>query len=596
LLFAEILQQVSLPQGVVNILTGDRQVGELLLRHKEVQKITFTGSTEVGRIIRRATAGSGKTLSLELEGKSPFIVFEDADLDAAVEGIIDSILPNQGQMCCACSRLLVQEGIATKMIEKLRRRMEKLRIGDALDKGVDLGAMVSPAHLLEIRRLVEKGIADGGHCWQPRFPLPKEGFFYPPTLFTEVEPAHTIGQVDICGPVVAAMTFRTPSESVELANNSRYGLAASIWTENINLALDIVPRLKAGVVWVNSTNLFDASSGFGGYRESGFGRDGGNEGMYEYLAVTWERYLPLYQQGEVTIRPYPSMKTANPQHPKITRSPQLYICGKETPSDSGYSFSLENANGGYASEIGLGNREDIRKAVDAAKKAAEWSRTTAYVRAQALFSLAEDLSLRSDEFSARLASLTGTSHHDARLEVQRTVERLFYYAGWADKYDGSIHQTPFRNLTLATREPWGVVGVVCPAEQPLLALISLFAPLIVTGNCVVAIPSWRFALVATDFYQVLDTSELLPGVVNIITGNADELAIFLAQHDEVASVWYVGSARTSAIVERESAGNLKSTWVNHGKRRNWLDDHQAQGWEYLRHAVQVKNIWIPYGE
>jgi aldehyde dehydrogenase (NAD+) len=392
------------------------------------------------------------------------------------------------------------------------------------------------------------------------------------------------------------MTFRNPGESVELSNNSRYGLSASIWTENINLALDIIPRLKAGVVWVNSTNLFDASSGFGGYRESGFGRDGGNEGMYEYLAVTWERHLPAYHQSEITIRLYPSARQANPQQPLTNRSSRLYIGGKVIPSDSGYSFSVEDANGRYDSDTGLGNREDIRKAVDAAKEAAGWSRATAYLRSQILFSLGEELSLRSTEYSARLTSLTGASHHDARLEVQRTVERLFYYAGWADKYDGSIHQTPFRNLTLLLREPWGIVGVICPAEQPLLAFISLIAPLIATGNCVVAVPSWRYPLLATDFCQVLDTSGLPAGVVNVITGHPDELAIALAQHDNVASVWYVGSARTSALVERESAGNLKTTWVNHGKRRNWLDDHQAQGWEYLRRTVQIKNIWVPYGE
>jgi aldehyde dehydrogenase (NAD+) len=596
LLFAEVLQQVSLPQGVVNIVTGDSRTGELLVRHKEVQKIAFTGSTEVGRVIRRVTAGSGKSLSLSLGGKTPFIVFEDADLDAAVEGVVDSISPNQGQMGCVCSRLLLQEGIAEKMTKKLRHRLEKLRIGDALENGVDLGAIASPAQLQKIRRLVERGNADGVHCWQPKYALPREGFFYPPTLFTEVEPAHTVAQVEICGPVVVTMTFRTPGESVELANNSKYGLAASIWTENINLALDIVPRLRAGVVWVNSTNLFDASSGLGGYRESGFGRDGGNEGMYEYLAATWERYLPAYQHSEVTIRPYPLPRIANPQQPLVNRSPKLYIGAKETPSNSGYSFSMEDANRRYAGEIELANGEDIRKAVDAAKKAAGWSGTTAYVRAQTLCSLGEELTLRASEFSARLTSLTGCSHHDAQLEVQRTVERLFYYAGWADKYDGSIHQTPFRSLTLAMREPWGVVGVICPAEQPLLALISLIAPLIATGNCVVAVPSWRFPLVATDFYQVLDTSELPAGVVNIITGHPDELATALARHDDIASVWYVGSARTSTVIERESAGNLKSTWVNYGKRRNWFDDHQAQGWEYLRHAVQIKNIWIPYGE
>ncbi|MBV9299834.1 MAG: aldehyde dehydrogenase family protein [Verrucomicrobia bacterium] len=598
LLFAEVLQQISLPPGVVNIVTGDGQTGELIVRHKDVRKIAFTGSTEVGRIIRRETAGTGKKLSLELGGKSPFIVFEDADLDAAVEGVVDAIWFNQGQVCCAGSRLLLQEGIAEKVIEKLRRRMETLRVGDPLDKGIDIGAIVAPVQLQRIQQLVEQGKAEGATCWQPTWALPEEGFFYPPTLFTGVEPASTLAQIEIFGPVLVTMTFRTPGESVELANNTPYGLAASVWTENLNLALDIAPKLKAGVVWINSTNLFDAASGFGGYRESGFGREGGNEGMYEYLVPSWEGFLPVYEKSEVALRPYPLTNSANANRiePLIDRSPKLYIGGKQTRSDSGYSFTLEDAEGHYISETGLGNRKDVRNAVQAAGKAESWARATAHLRAQILYYLGENLSVRAAEFSRRLSSLTGATQNETQFEVQKTIQRLFYYAAWADKYDGHVHQTPFRNVTLAMPEPWGIVGVVCPAEQPLLALVSLVAPLIATGNRVVAVPSWKFPLLATDFYQILDTSDVPAGVINLVTGHPDELAKVLAQHDDVDALWYVGSAKISGSVERESAGNLKSTWVNHGKRRNWFDDHQAQGWEYLRHAVQIKNIWVPYGE
>ncbi len=598
LLFAEVLQQISLPSGVVNIVTGDGETGELIVRHKDVHKIAFTGSTEVGRAVRRETAGTGKKLSLELGGKSPFIVFEDADLDGAVEGVVDAIWFNQGQVCCAGSRLLLQESIAGKMIEKLRQRMEKLRLGDPLDKGIDIGAIVAPVQLQRIQQLVEQGKAEGVTCWQPSWALPTEGFFYPPTLFTDVEPASTLAQVEIFGPVLVTMTFRTPGESVELANNTTYGLAASLWTENLNLALDIAPKLKAGVVWINSTNLFDAASGFGGYRESGFGREGGNEGMYEYLVPSWERFQPDYEKSEVTLCPFPLVNSANNTRtePLIDRSPKLYIGGKQTRSDSGYSFTVEDSNGHYVSETGLGNRKDVRNAVEAASKAENWSRATAHLRAQILYYLGENLAVRGGEFADRLVSLTGTGKNEAEREVQRTIERLFYYAAWADKYEGHIHQTPFRNVTLAMPEPWGVVGVVCPAEHPLLTLVSLVIPAIAMGNRVVTVPSWRFPLLATDFYQVLDTSDVPAGVINIVTGHPDELAKVLAQHDDVAALWYVGSAKTGEMVERESAGNLKATWVNYGKRRNWFDDHQAQGWEYLRHAVQIKNIWVPYGE
>src|SRR5216117_3460923 len=286
LCLAEIAHEAGLPAGVLNVVTGDGRTGELMVNHADIDKIAFTGSTEVGRIIRKATAGSGKKLSLELGGKSPFIVFDDADLDSVVEGAVDAIWFNQGQVCCAGSRLLVQEGIAERLTDKLRARMEKLRVGSPLDKAVDMGAIVAPVQLDRIRGLVEKGVEEGAKMWQPSWACPTDGYFYPPTLFTNVSPAATIAQVEIFGPVLVTMTFRTPAEAVELANNTPYGLAASVWTENINLALDVAPKIKAGVVWINCTNLFDAASGFGGYRESGFGREGGKEGMWEYLQQT----------------------------------------------------------------------------------------------------------------------------------------------------------------------------------------------------------------------------------------------------------------------------------------------------------------------
>ena len=283
LLFAEICIEAGLPKGVVNIVTGDGSVGELIVRHPGVDKIAFTGSTEVGRLIRQAMAGSGKRLSLELGGKSPFILFEDADIDSAIEGLVDAIWFNQGQVCCAGSRLLVQESIAEAVYAKLRARMAKLRVGDPLDKCIDIGAIVSPKQRERIDALVQSGVKQGAQIYQPDKACPPSGCFYPPTLLTQVAPSMTVAQEEIFGPVLVGMTFRTPGEAVALANNTRYGLAASVWSENINLALDIAPKLKCGVVWINCTNQFDASSGFGGYRESGFGREGGREGMEEYL-------------------------------------------------------------------------------------------------------------------------------------------------------------------------------------------------------------------------------------------------------------------------------------------------------------------------
>ena len=327
-LFAEIAAESGIPPGVLNIVTGDGETGKLIVEHPDVDKIAFTGSTDVGRIIRRATAGSGKKLSLELGGKSPFIVYDDADLDSVVEGVVDAIWFNQGQVCCAGSRLLVQEGIADRLVAKLRARMEKLRIGRPLDKAVDMGAIVAPVQLERIRGLVQRGVDEGATMWQPSWACPTDGYFYPPTLFTDVQPSSTIAQVEIFGPVLVTMTFRTPEESVALANNTPFGLAASVWTESINLALDIAPKIKAGVVWINSTNLFDASSGFGGYRESGFGREGGREGMWEYVKPE-KVETPNKTRGKA--RPggreasAPNGARRAGQVPPINRTPQLFI-------------------------------------------------------------------------------------------------------------------------------------------------------------------------------------------------------------------------------------------------------------------------------
>ena len=594
LAFAEICHEAGLPAGVVNIVCGDGETGAALAAHGDVDKIAFTGSTEVGRLIRAASAGSGKKLSLELGGKSPFIVYEDADLDAAVEGVVDAIWFNQGQVCCAGSRLLVQEGIAERFAAKLKRRMATLRLGDPLDKSIDIGPVVAPVQLQRIRDLVQQGVAEGGTLFQADCPLPEKGNYFPPSLFTGVEPASTVMAVEIFGPVAALMTFRTPDEAVQLANHTRYGLAATVWSENINLALDTAARLKAGVVWVNATNLFDAAAGFGGYRESGFGREGGREGMFEYLAADWLKQLPDLAVGDaVKLAVAPSETIAAGDG--IDRTAKLFIGGKQVRPDSGYSYAVLNHKGASIGQAGLGNRKDIRNAVEAAVKASAWASATAHNRAQVLYFIAENLSARTDEFAGRLRAM-GQTPASAKAETAMAIERIFFYAAQADKYDGRVHATRTRHVTLAMNEPFGVIGVVCPDQAPLLGLISLVMPAIAMGNRVVAVPSPRQPLAATDFYQVLETSDLPSGVINLVTGDRDELTKTLAEHDEVACLWYHGDAAGCAAAERASAGNLKSTWTNNGKAFDWRNSAQGQGVEYLRRATQIKNIWIPYGE
>jgi len=590
LAFAEICQEIGLPPGVVNIVTGDGSTGEALVKHPEVDKIAFTGSTEVGRAIRRATAQSHKRLSLELGGKSPFVVFEDADLDSAVEGLVDGIWFNQGQVCCAGSRLLMQESIAEALTAKIRERMSTLRAGAPLDKAIDIGAIVAPVQLERIRRLVAQGVSDGATCWQPPIALPSRGLYYPPTLLSNVHPASVVAQEEIFGPVLAAMTFRTPREAVELANNTTYGLAACVWSESINVALHVAAQIKAGVVWVNCTNLFDASCGFGGYRESGYGREGGKEGLLEYLEPAWFKQAPMLRARNQELR-----SNGDPviDSPAIDRTVKLYIGGKQARPDSGYSMEV-HSDGRLLGEAPRGNRKDIRNAVEAARKAESWARATAHTRAQVLYYVAENLSQRRDEIADHLAPVVGKNQ--AADEVRLAIERTFSYAAWTDKFDGAVHNPPFRNIAIAMHEAVGVVGIVAPTESALLGLLSLVLPAIAMGNTVVAIPSEAYPLVIGDLYQVFDTSDLPDGVVNLVSGPVPELLKVLAEHDGVDAIWCFTDETNATAAKSLSVGNLKQVWTNEGRAIDWFEVKQGEGPWFLEHATQVKNIWVPYGE
>src|SRR6202167_4771432 len=593
LAFAEICEEIGLPAGVVNIVTGDGSAGEALVKHPYVDKIAFTGSTEVGRAIRSATAHSHKRLSLELGGKSPFIVFEDADLDSTVEGLVDGIWFNQGQVCCAGSRLLMQESIAEVLIAKIQDRMSTLRVGAPLDKAIDIGAIVAGVQLERIRKLVDQGVADGATCWQPQVALPARGFYYPPTLLSNVHPTSIVAQQEIFGPVLAAMTCRTPREAVELANNTVYGLAACIWSENINVALHVAAQLKAGVVWVNCTNLFDASCGFGGYRESGYGREGGKEGLLEYLQPSWFKNAPKLPAARHLAPALPEQEPATGV-PAIDRTVKLYIGGKQVRPDSGYSMEVHSADGHLLGEASLGNRKDIRNAVEAARKAEAWAKATAHNRAQVLYYCAENLSQRRDEIIRGLTSVVGAKQAAAELDLG--IERIFSYAAWADKFDGAVHNPPFRNIALAMNEPLGTIGIVCPTEAPLLGFLSLVLPAVSIGNTVVAVPSEAYPLITADLYQLFDTSDLPGGAVNIVTGHASQLLKTLAEHDDIDAIWCYGDDATVAAAKAMSTGNLKQVWTNEGRIIDWFNPKVAEGRWYLEHATQVKNIWVPYGE
>lgn len=579
LLFADICIQAGLPKGVVNIITGDGAVGEMIVQ-SDVDKIAFTGSTAVGRRIREVTAGSGKALTLELGGKSPYIVFDDADIDSAVEGLVDAIWFNQGQVCCAGSRLLVHEPIAETFHAKLRARMDKLRVGSPLDKSIDVGAIVDPKQLETITAMVAANTAGTTHV--SAVEMLHEGSFYPPTLITDLHPADTLMQEEIFGPVLVSTTFRTPAEAVSIANNTRYGLAATVWSENINLALDVAPKLAAGIVWINGTNMMDAAAGFGGVKMSGFGREGGWEGLSAYTKPA--------KQGK-PYKPTPAMTGKGTPTGGIDRTAKLYIKGKQTRPDNGYSIPVWAKNGTLLAHVPHASRKDVRNAVEATQAAKGWSKTTGHTRAQILYFIAENLAVRGSEFARNLDAMQGGK--SGAKEVDAAVQSLFTYAAWADKYDGQIHGVPLRGTALAMKEPVGIIAALCPATSPLLALITLMASAIAMGNRIILSASEAFPLAATDFMQVLETSDVPAGVVNILTGPHADVANTLATHMDIDAVWSFGDPEHDQTIEAGSALNLKRTWVQNGQAADW---YKPNAKTLLSQSTEVKNVWVPYGE
>jgi len=582
--FAQLCEQAGIPPGVINMINGDGVIGAKLAAHKGIDKVAFTGSTAVGRSIRESTAGQGKKLTLELGGKSAFIVFEDADLDAAVEGLVDSIWFNQGEVCCAGSRLLVQAEVADELHQKIKQRIKTLRVGSSLDKSTDIGSLVSQTQFKRVSTMVDSGLSHGGELYQA-CDIDPAGNYYPPTLITDVDSSHPLVQEEIFGPVLVSMTFRTQSEAVKLANNSRYGLAASVWSENINRAMDVAPKVKAGVIWINCHNQFDASCGFGGVKESGFGREGGKEGLYEYLKP----------QG-LKSSTKSSSKPIKVKEEVIDRTLKFYIGGKQVRPDGGHSLETYNANGSHAAYVGSGNRKDIRNAVSAASKASSWGSLSGHGRAQVIYFIAENLSIRESEWTERLIALCGITKKQAKVEFDESISRLFSYAAWADKYDGAVHSAPYRGVTMALPEPMGVLAQIAPEESPLLSTISLIAPAIAMGNRVILIPSQKFASVALELVQTFETSDVPAGVINIVSGNKQELAEQLAGHAEADAMWCWAEHEIVSVVESISARDLKRLWVNDDGDRDWSDPLQGEGLEFLRNATEIKNIWTPYGD
>jgi aldehyde dehydrogenase (NAD+) len=604
-LFCDIIKEAGLPPGVVNIVSGDNDMAGYLANHSGVDKVAFTGSTNVGKLLQRDLAGTNTKLSLELGGKSPVVVYESADQDAAIEGLVNAIWFNGGQVCCAGSRLLVQESIAENFLEKLKLRMKSLRVGNSLDKTVDMSALIDNTQRDRIASFVDGAKEEGADVYQVT-ECPTDGCYYPPTLITNVDSSSTVVMEEIFGPVLVAQTFRTPNEAVKLANNTRYGLSAGVWTESVGLAMETALSVRAGVVWINCHNLFDAAAGFGGYKESGYGREGGKEGLFEYLKLAWKKTGKKTISSEVksntskwgkpVTASVPGSVSADNSFGGVDRTPKMYIGGSQKRPDGNYVLPIHSHDKKtLLGQVGDGNRKDIRDAVSAANKAqGGWGKRAAYNRSQILFYVAENLSARRAEFAGRLVAMTGCTEAEGLAEVDESVSRLFTYASYADKYGGTVQETAFYGVTSAVNEPVGVIAAVCGDNNPLLQFISVLAPCIARGNSVVVAPSEKYPLAATDLYQIFDTSDLPGGVVNIVTGQSDVLAKTLSEHQHVDGIWYFGDDEGCYNVQLLAASNMKRTFV--GSDRDWMSKEQGEGEEFLRESCEVKNIWLPIGE
>jgi aldehyde dehydrogenase (NAD+) len=482
----------------------------------------------------------------------------------------------------------VHEGTADRLLAKLRARMQTLRVGDPLDKSTDMGPLVNRTQWQRVSGFVERARGEGAGIIQVDVGALDVGdntCYYPPTLVTGVDTSSEIVCDEVFGPVLVVQTFRTPAEAVELANHTRYGLAASLWSESIGLALDVAPKLKAGVVWINTANAFDASSGFGGVKESGFGREGGREGLVEYLAFEAARGA----QSTTTAIAEPASRAPDP----IDRTGKLYIGGAQVRPDGGYSERIRSGATTWPATP-LGNRKDIRNAVEAARKATGWERQSAHGRSQVLYYLAENTQANAGRLVATLAAFEGEAR--AREELQRTLECLMAFAAAADKFEGRVHQPPLSGLVVALNEPIGVIGQLAPDDWPLLGMAAMLAPAIAMGNRVVLVPSQRLPWIAADWVQVLETSDIPAGVVNLVTGHRDELAPVLAAHADVDALWCLDAAAELATrLEELSAINLKRTWIEPAAGGRWTDSAWADADRFLRQATQIKNVWVPYG-
>lgn len=587
---AELFQRVGLPTGVVNIVTGDREVGRMIVSHPTPWKIMFTGSTRAGREIRKATAGSLKKVTMELGGKSPTVVCDDADLDAAVEGVVRSILFNKGEVCCAGSRLIVHEAVALRFTEMLKWRFGRIRVDDPLDKCVDLGAMNSRAQLDKVEGLIRLAEEHGAEVWQPDCSLPSTGFFVKPTLLLNISPANPVAREEVFGPVLSIMTFRTTEEAIALANNTEYGLACSVWSRDIGKAHVIASQINGGTRWINCTQQFDAAAGFGGTRESGFGREGGFEGIYD---VTLEKPITERVPAKEWDKPIGRLDR---WLPTLDLTHRFLIGGALVRPDEARSFKIRSLAGELLGEVGLAGRKDVRNAVTAARGAhKKWTGAGGDLRRKVLMFMAEKLDLARLRLVQEIMLQTDCEFSTANEEINCSIDRLFYWASWAVNYGGTVQTVaqPRMQVT-ATNESIGVIGIRAPDALPLLGIVNAIAPALAMGNSVVVVAG-KHPLTAMTLVEIIQTSDVPGGVVNILTATRpDAIAVNLANHRGVDGLWCFGEASIIAQIETASTCNMKRTWAVDGGSLDWRGP-AGESLDFLRHATQVMNTWSAIG-
>lgn len=539
LLLADLCADAGVPGGVVNVLTGDRDTGTELVAHPLVRMVSLVGSREVGREVRCATAGSGKRLSLQLDGETPCVVFDDADLDAVVDGIADALRRSIEQAHPCSPRILVQESVAEPLDSKLQHRI-----------GPPGG---TTRHGSDARGLMEH-----------------------------------------------MTVFRTLDEAVEFSSDPCFGLAASIWTENVNVALDVAGAVRAPTVWVNCANLYDPTwdrhAGEVGHRD-------GRELLLEYLqpeGASEPEGIGTEHRPTTTIDESMALPPADPpagEPISIDRTPRLYIGGRQTRSDAGRSMRVQGPSGKAIAELPSGDRSDVRRAVEAARTAfSGWTGRKAHQRTQVLRELADNLEDLGPELASQVARDTGLELDAARVELVHAADHLRTFAAMADRHEGRLASTPFRTVTLARVEPLGVLAIAAPVHAPLLGLVATIAPAVAMGNTVVAVPSSDAPLVIRSLARLLDTSDVPAGVVNLLSGPRRELVDALAENDGVDGVWSLGGGEEGERVERLSARTLKRTRVwDPGIVRSWLEPIYSPAEDLLRQATRVKSIHVPCG-